>query len=162
MPMLPVKVVVFTVLVPGTIVAAIPYSLLGENPAPHSGPLGLLGLVPLALGVSVYLSCAWEFASTGWGTPAPIDPPRTLVVRGLYRVVRNPMYVGVLMILIGESIFFSSLAILQYAVVVWLMFHIFVVCYEEPTLGKKFGAAYEEYRRKVSRWIPHRPISARP
>jgi protein-S-isoprenylcysteine O-methyltransferase Ste14 len=81
-------------------------------------------------------------------------PAKTLVVRGLYRVVRNPMYVGVLLILIGESMGFSSLAIFQYTLVVWLMFHVFVIFYEEPALRKKFGAAYEEYRRSVSRWIP--------
>ena len=71
------------------------------------------------------------------------------------------MYVGVLLILIGESIIFSSLAILQYALFVWLMFHLFVVFYEEPTLRKKFGATYDEYRKSVSRWVPHRPIPAR-
>jgi protein-S-isoprenylcysteine O-methyltransferase Ste14 len=160
--MLLAKVVVFTVLVPGTVVVAIPYSLLREHPAPRPGLSGLLGLLPLTLGVCVYLWCAWDFACAGRGTPAPIDPPRMLVVRGLYRVVRNPMYVGVLLILIGESMFFSSLAILRYTLVVWLMFHLFIVLYEEPTLRKKFGAAYEEYRRNVSRWIPHRPIPARP
>jgi protein-S-isoprenylcysteine O-methyltransferase Ste14 len=159
--MLLAKVVIFTILVPGTIVAAIPYLLLRGEPAPHPGFLRLLGLLPLALGVSVYLWCAWDFASTGRGTPAPIDPPRMLVARGLYRVVRNPMYVGVLLVLIGESMVFSSRVILQYAFFVWLMFHLFVVFYEEPTLRKKFGAAYEEYRRNVSRWIPHRPIPAR-
>jgi protein-S-isoprenylcysteine O-methyltransferase Ste14 len=118
MAMLLAKVVIFTVLVPGTIAIAIPYSLLAEEPIPHTGPLGLLGLLPLTLGVAFYLWCAWDFASTGRGTPAPIDPPRILVARGLYRVVRNPMYVGVLLILIGESIIFSSLAILQYALFV--------------------------------------------
>jgi protein-S-isoprenylcysteine O-methyltransferase Ste14 len=162
MAMLLAKVILFTVLVPGTVVVAIPYSLLREHPVPRPGLPGLLGLLPLSLGVCVYLWCAWDFASTGRGTPAPIDPPRMLVVRGLYRAVRNPMYVGVLLILIGESMFFSSLAILRYTFVVWLMFHLFVVFYEEPTLRKKFGAAYEEYRRSVSRWIPHRPIPARP
>ncbi len=161
MAMLLAKVVIFTVLVPGTIAVAIPYSLLTEEPMPHTGPLGLLGLLPLTLGVAFYLWCAWDFASAGRGTPAPIDPPRMLVARGLYRVVRNPMYVGVLLILIGESIIFSSLAILQYALFVWLMFHLFVVFYEEPTLRKKFGATYDEYRKSVSRWVPHRPIPAR-
>ena len=159
--MLLAKVVIFTVLVPGTIAVAIPYSLLTEEQVPHTGPLGLLGLLALTLGVTFYLWCAWDFASAGRGTPAPIDPPRMLVARGLYRVVRNPMYVGVLLILIGESIIFSSLAILQYTLVVWLMFHLFVVFYEEPTLRKKFGATYDEYRKSVSRWVPHRPISAR-
>jgi len=161
MAMLLAKVVIFTVLVPGTIAVAIPYSLLTEEQVPHTGPLGLLGLLALTLGVTFYLWCAWDFASAGRGTPAPIDPPRMLVARGLYRVVRNPMYVGVLLILIGESIIFSSLAILQYTLVVWLMFHLFVVFYEEPTLRKKFGATYDEYRKSVSRWVPHRPISAR-
>jgi protein-S-isoprenylcysteine O-methyltransferase Ste14 len=160
--MLLAKVILFTVLVPGTIAVAIPYSLLRGDPVPHPGPLELLGLPPLALGVFVYLWCAWDFASAGRGTPAPIDPPKMLVVRGLYRVVRNPMYIGVLLILIGESMVFSSLAIFQYTLVVWLMFHVFVIFYEEPALRKKFGAAYEEYRRTVSRWIPHRPIQARP
>jgi protein-S-isoprenylcysteine O-methyltransferase Ste14 len=156
-----IKVVIFTILVPGTIVAVIPYALLGEESTKHPGPLGLLGLLPLALGVVFYLWCAWDFAAGGRGTPAPIDPPRLLVARGLYRVVRNPMYVGVLLILIGESIVFASSTILLYALVVWLMFHLFVVFYEEPALRKKFGMAYDEYRRSVSRWLPRRPIPGR-
>jgi protein-S-isoprenylcysteine O-methyltransferase Ste14 len=115
----------------------------------------------IASGAAFYLWCAWEFAAAGLGTPAPIDPPKVLVARGLYRVVRNPMYVGVLLVLLGESLVFGSWALLRYAVLVWLCFHLFVVLYEEPALRRKFGASYEGYRKRVWRWTPRLPPRGR-
>jgi protein-S-isoprenylcysteine O-methyltransferase Ste14 len=150
---------IFTVLVPGTVTVVIPYPLLGSGPKTISH-FGLIGASAIALGLAVYLWCALDFATAGRGTPAPVDPPKILVARGLYRMVRNPMYVGVLLILLGESITFASLPILQYTVVVWLFFHLFVVFYEEPTLKQKFGASYEEYRKNVPRWIPRAPTDS--
>ena len=91
---------------------------------------------------------------TGRGTPAPIDPPKELVARGLYRYVRNPMYVGVMSILVGEALIFASRTLVWYAVTVFIGFNLFVLLYEEPTLRHKFGAAYERYCAAVPRWLP--------
>ena len=84
----------------------------------------------IAPGAALYLWCAWAFVTAGQGTPAPVDPPKRLVATGLYRMVRNPMYVGIVLILLGESIVFASLTLLGYAVLVWLCCHLFVVLYE--------------------------------
>jgi protein-S-isoprenylcysteine O-methyltransferase Ste14 len=149
-----VKTVIFTILVPGTVTVIIPRAVASDAQPPNL--FSAIGFLPMALGVVVYLSCAWDFASAGQGTPAPIDPPRNLVDRGLYRFVRNPRYVGVLLILAGEGIAFRSLRILYYALFVWLFFHLFVVFYEEPALKRKFGASYEEYLSRVPRWVPRR------
>jgi protein-S-isoprenylcysteine O-methyltransferase Ste14 len=151
------KTLIFSVLVPGTVAACVPYRILSAQP--ESAPLALgaarfVGIPLMVLGALGYLWCAWDFATKGLGTPAPIDPPRTLVAQGLYRHVRNPMYVSVLLVLLGESLFFESRRLLLYAGVVWLIVHSFVLAYEEPTLRRKFGAAYEEYRRRVPRWLP--------
>ena len=151
-----IKTVIFTILVPGTVTVYLPYRLLGPG-ATVASPFGLLGALPIVLGAMVYLWCAWDFAMAGHGTPAPIDPPKILVATGPYRVVRNPMYMGVLLILLGESVAFASFPILYYALVVWLFFHLFVVLYEEPTLRQKFGSSYQEYCNTVSRWIPRPP-----
>lgn len=93
----------------------------------------------MGLGAALVLWCAWAFASAGEGTPAPMDPPKRLVATGLYRMVRNPMYIGLVLILLGESIVFASLPVLRHAVFVWLCFHLFVVLNEEPALRRKFG-----------------------
>jgi protein-S-isoprenylcysteine O-methyltransferase Ste14 len=153
-----VKTLIFTILVPGMVAVAVPYWLLGSGARPDSSwwPVGVLLIAP---GVALYLSCAWAFVTAGQGTPAPIDPPRRLVATGLYRMVRNPMYVGVVLILLGESIVFASLTLLGYAVLVWLCCHLFVVLYEEPALRRNFGASYKEYCKSVPRWIP--PARAR-
>jgi protein-S-isoprenylcysteine O-methyltransferase Ste14 len=145
-----IKTLIFTVLVPGTVTVLLPRWLLGRG-ARLQWPIGM---VPLALGALIYLRCAWDFATAGRGTPAPIDPPKKLVARGLYRFVRNPMYWGVLLVVLGESVLFASAVLLRYAVAAWFFFHCFVVLYEEPALHSKFGPAYEEYRKDVPRWIP--------
>ena len=108
----------------------------------------------IGAGTAIYLRCAWDFAYHGRGTPAPIDPPKILIFRGLHRFVRNPMYLGVLCVIFGQAELFRSVRILIYGVCLWLVFHLFVIVYEEPTLRKQFGASYEEYRRMVPRWIP--------
>jgi protein-S-isoprenylcysteine O-methyltransferase Ste14 len=94
------------------------------------------------------------FYSARRGTPAPIDPPKELVVRGLYRYVRNPMYVGVLSVLIGEALLFESARLFWYGAAVFLLFNLFVILYEEPALGRKFGKSYQDYRAAVGRWLP--------
>lgn len=153
------KVLAFTVLVPGMGTVLIPYLLLRVDPSKggmHHPLPSALGLLLILVGVSIYLRCAWDFAVFGRGTPAPIDPPRRLVVRGLYRHVRNPMYLGVLSVLIGEVWLFESAVLAWYMVAVAVGFHVFVVAYEEPTLRGMFGEAYENYCTAVGRWIPRR------
>lgn len=150
------KTLIFTIIVPGAIAALIPYLLLSRNPSPFARiePFQLLGLIPMAIGAAIYFRCAWDFASTGKGTPAPIDPPKRLVARGLYRFVRNPMYVGVLLALLGEAWLFRSSALLIYAAIVFTWEHLFVVFYEEPALRRKFGESYSDYLARTPRWIP--------
>ena len=145
---------IFTVLVPGTVTVVVPYLLLPRGAGLGIGPAGFFGAPLMALGMGCYFWCVWDFALRGGGTPAPIDAPNTLVVTGPYRYVRNPMYLGVESLVLGEAILFSSWSLLEYAGLLAVGFHLFVVLYEERTLRKKFGAAYEDYRKTVPRWIP--------
>ncbi len=157
--MLLLKNLLFTVLVPGTVAGLVPYVILsrGADSTVAWGPMQWLALVLGVLGAGVYTWCVWDFASRGRGTPAPIDAPRTLVVSGPYRYVRNPMYWGVLLVLVGEVAFFASGALLLYTLV-WLgVVHLFVLLYEEPALRRRFDGSYEHYRGVVRRWIPGRP-----
>ena len=151
------KTLIFSILVPGTVAGVIPWLLLqgSSNLVPMIPSVWMVGLLPILLGVGLYLWCAGAFAFLGKGTPAPIDAPKVLVVQGFYRWVRNPMYVAVLMVVIGEAILFRSFLLAGYAMVLWGVFHIFVVFVEEPTLRRQFGASYERYLRTVPRWIPH-------
>ena len=152
-----IKTLIFTILVPGTVTILIPRWLLASAAGVERYNIGVvryLGLVPVVVGASIYLWCASDFTFAGKGTPAPIDPPKELVARGLYRYVRNPMYVGVASVLIGEALLFQSLTLLEYAGAVLLMFHLFVVLYEEPALARKFGDSYLRFREEVPRWIP--------
>ena len=118
-----------------------------------------LALLPLALGTATYLWCLWDFATFGRGTPAPVDAPKKLVVRGLYRFCRNPMYVGVLTVILGWVVWFWSWQLLIYAIGVWLMFQTFIVLYEEPALRRLFGDEFETYTQRVGRWLPWLPSS---
>lgn len=115
-----------------------------------------LAAIPSVLGFAVALRCVWDFGWTGRGTPAPIIPPSRLVVVGFYRYVRNPMYLGFAAGWIGLWIIFgrANLALIAVVAAIALGVHLFVVFYEEPTLRRKFGAAYEEYCRNVCRWQP--------
>jgi len=150
-----IRTVVFTVLVPGTVVALIPRWILPTGAPWHADILGIFGLILAAVGAAIYLWCAfWAFANYGQGTPLPLDPPKRLVAHGLCRVMRNPMYVGVGMLVASETIGFRSINLAIY-LLIWSAFvFLFVLFYEEPTLQKKFGAEYEEYRRDVPRWLP--------
>ena len=151
------KTLLWSVFVPGTLTILVPYWLLSYRPELFPLNLSVLrfaGLMPIALGAMFYLWCAWDFTVTGRGTPAPFDPPKEMVARGLYHYVRNPMYVAALLVLTGEAIMFQSGSILIYAAIVFSFFHLWVILYEEPTLRRKFGAAYDRYCMKVDRWIP--------
>ena len=146
------KNLLFTVLVPGTVGVYLPLSL--AQGAPVAGPALVVALVLLAAGGAIYTWCVWDFASFGRGTPAPIDAPRRLVVRGLYRYVRNPMYVGVLTVILGWAVLFQSMQVFLYAIGVGTCFHLLVVHYEEHRLTRQFGAEYREYCASVGRWLP--------
>lgn len=148
------------VLFPGTVTVGIPYWLVSSVPVihrPNPGPLHFFGLPLMVVGGIGLLRCIWQFFAEGRGTLAPVDPPKHLVVHGLYRLVRNPMYVCVLLVLLGEAIFFQSQAILIEAGVFFLGTHLFITLYEEPALRKQFGASYEHYVQKVGRWVPRLP-----
>ena len=95
-----------------------------------------------------------RFALQGLGTPAPIAPTQRLVVTGLYRYVRNPIYIAVVAVIFGQALLFGDWRLLWYGALLWLAFHLFVVMYEEPTLKESFGAEYEAFRINVPRWIP--------
>lgn len=118
------------------------------------GPPQLIGIVVSLIGAAIAVWCILSFAVLGRGTPAPFDPPRRLVVRGPYRYVRNPMYLGAGLALAGAAIFYQSHALIAYAFLFLLAMHAFVIWYEEPTLGRTFGQDYEAYRRQVHRWWP--------
>lgn len=153
--MLALRAIFFTLLMPGTAVVWIPRMLLArETSRPELGLFRWAGLPLIVAGAAVLLACIVDFARKGRGTLAPIDPPRNLVAAGLYRYVRNPMYVGVVTTLIGEAVFFESKRLAIFAVAAWLIFHLFVVLYEEPHLAGAFGDEYWEYRKAVPRWIP--------
>jgi protein-S-isoprenylcysteine O-methyltransferase Ste14 len=150
------KTALFIFFVPGTVIIAIPLGIIlpGDRALIDPGLLRWLA-IPLWLGGSaVLLWCAVDFVRQGRGTPAPVEAPKALVVGGLYRYVRNPMYVGVLAATAGHVFWFGSLRIAGYVLALWLIFHLFVSVYEEPHLRKTFGAAYERYCKSVPRWIP--------
>jgi protein-S-isoprenylcysteine O-methyltransferase Ste14 len=105
-------------------------------------------------GLIIYFWCIWDFAAIGRGTPAPIDPPKILVVHGLYQYVRNPMYIGVLLLLVAESPFFESSSLFKYVVGTFICFHLFIVLYEEANLRRRFGESYIHYCQSVNRWLP--------
>jgi protein-S-isoprenylcysteine O-methyltransferase Ste14 len=148
------KTILFTILVPGSVLVLIPSWILRGFSRPERGPLAWLGLFLIVLGAAIYFRCAWEFAVRGLGTPAPIAPTKFLVTTALHRYVRNPMYIGVLGVLLGEAAFFRALVLLKYAAFCFAAAYLFVVFYEEPTLRRQFGESYEQYRRSVPRWIP--------
>jgi protein-S-isoprenylcysteine O-methyltransferase Ste14 len=125
---------------------------LGAPAAPGLAQAG--GMVVAALGAALALWCVFTFVFVGKGTPAPFDPPRRLVVRGPYRYVRNPMYLGAGLALAGAAIAYGSAGLAAYAAGFLLAMHAFVVAYEEPTLRATFGADYERYCLQVRRWRP--------
>jgi protein-S-isoprenylcysteine O-methyltransferase Ste14 len=149
---------VFLVIAPGTVAVYVPWRISHWHAAPPLlgfAPFRTIGVLLIAAGLPVLLDSFARFAMQGLGTPAPIAPPRHLVVTGLYRYVRNPMYVAVVSLIFGQGLFFGSVRLLEYGLAVWLVFHLFVLLYEEPTLRQSFGADYRQFCANVPRWIPH-------
>jgi protein-S-isoprenylcysteine O-methyltransferase Ste14 len=156
--MLWLRTALFTILVPGTEFVLIPLVvvLLDLGPRLELGPVRYSGLVPLLAGLIVILRCFADFVRRGRGTPAIYDPPRELVVTGLYRYVRNPQYVGVVLVIVGEALLTGMVVLFGYAALMAVGYHLFVRYYEEPTLGRLFGEPYASYREAVPRWLPRR------
>ena len=154
-----VRTVLFAFAFMGTVLVYVPYFLAsGPGTAYWTlGPWRYLGLLPLAAGIAGLARCLRDFAVLGRGTPAPFDPPQQLVATGLYRWVRNPMYLSALSLLVGESMLLEAPVLLRYAVGFFLATHLFVVLYEEPALRRKFGESYDRYRATVPRWVTRRP-----
>ena len=147
---------VFTIVVPGLGAVFVPWWILTRPDVPAE-PTAWLGVAVIGVGALLYLRCAWIFAVVGRGTPGPWDAPRRIVSVGLYRWVRNPIYLATLLVVLGEAWLFVSLPLLLYAGAMAIAFHLFVIAYEERTLRRRFGDAYLEYLRTVPRWIPRTP-----
>ena len=149
------KTAIFTIFVPGTVAGYLPWTLRGRATVATYGVETAAAIAVIIIGILIYLHTAfWGFAYTGGGTPAPIAPTKILVVHGLHRHVRNPMYIGVALIIAGQAWLFHSRHIAIYLACVLAIVNFFVLVYEEPTLRKQFGDQYEQYKKSVPRWIP--------
>jgi len=149
------RTLIFTIFVPGFWTIMMPYWLLPRGTRPNLRGAGAAGWLLIAAGIALYFACAfWGFALRGKGTPLPIDPPKKLVVEGPYGLVRNPMYWSVFSVMLGEAAVFHSVGLAELAVAFFAGVNLFVLLYEEPALRRKFGAEYEEYCRRVPRWLP--------
>jgi protein-S-isoprenylcysteine O-methyltransferase Ste14 len=145
------------VLAPGVIAGFVPWLITGwtpEGPGYWWVPAQILGGALAAAGVLVLVHAFVRFLTEGRGTPVPIAPPKRLVVGGLYRYVRNPMYVAVEAVILGQALLLARLDLVIYAAFVALVTTLFVVAYEEPELSRRFGSDYADYRRRVGRWLP--------
>ncbi|OGO48517.1 MAG: hypothetical protein A2Z30_04585 [Chloroflexi bacterium RBG_16_64_43] len=146
-----------TLLVPGVASLVVPYFILRATGQPLLRALGAVQIAALLLafgGAAMVVWVSFSFVRHGGGTPVPVVPPKRFVSHGLYRWVRNPMYVGALLVLVGVVIFYGSLWVLVYAAGLWAALHSFTVLFEEPQLKRRFGAPYETYLKEVPRWIP--------
>lgn len=142
---------IFTVVMPGMVAGLIPYLLASRDADRGSGSAA--GLVLIALGAAIYFWCLFDFIRAR-GTPAPIAPTEEMVSRGLYRIIRNPMYVGVLTVIAGQALWFGSWLAVLYGLIVFIAVHLFIIGYEEPTLRRTFGEGYDRYCQRVPRWVP--------
>jgi protein-S-isoprenylcysteine O-methyltransferase Ste14 len=155
---------VFFAIAPGIVAGLVPWWLTGwrvRHPLPYWywAPLLVAGVVLLAAGASALVGAFVRFVVEGAGTPAPPAPTRELVVGGLYRHVRNPMYLAVVSTVVGQALVLGQLVLLPYAAAVWAAVAAFARWYEEPALARRFGAQYEVYRGAVPGWRPRLPGS---
>jgi protein-S-isoprenylcysteine O-methyltransferase Ste14 len=153
---LAIRSIAWAALLPGVFAGYLPWRFFGlaHVQLTMRNPFHAVGLVCIGFGVGLLATCIWQFAYSGRGTLAPVDPPRELVVRGPYRYVRNPMYLAVTTIVLGEILLTRSLALLTYWAAWFAAVNLFVIGYEEPTLRRQFGASYERYTQTVGRWLP--------
>lgn len=153
----------FLLVAPGVVAGLVPWWITGwQGDSPRAAAVA--GALLVAAGAAVLLHAFFEFAWHGLGTPAPAAPTERLVVRGPYRFVRNPMYVAVEAVVLGQVLLFASAALAVYLVLVALTMAAFVRAYEEPTLSETYGAEYDEFRAAVPRWLPrptpwHQPVA---
>jgi len=148
---------IFLVIAPGLIAGYVPWLICRwrmSSPFVDSLPIRVIGGLLIAAGLPVLLDSFRRFAIEGLGTPAPAMPPRSLVVTGWYRFVRNPMYVAVASLIFGQGLLFGNVGVLEYGFLVGAGFYGFVLVYEEPTLQRTFGKEYERFCANVPRWIP--------
>lgn len=153
------RAVTYSTLFIGFVLIFLPARVLSRSGvvAPAAiGPWQNAGMLVAAAGAALAVSCIVTFALVGKGTPAPFDPPRRLVVRGPYRFVRNPMYIGAGLAMAGAALYYQSFALFGYIVLFFLVTHLFVAVYEEPTLRRTFGNDYTSYCNEVGRWWPRR------
>jgi protein-S-isoprenylcysteine O-methyltransferase Ste14 len=151
---------VFLVLAPGTVAGLVPWLITGWRPGHAALAAVVIGAVLIAAGCGVLLYAFAQFVIEGVGTPAPPAPTERLVIRGLYRYVRNPMYLAVLAVVVGQALVLGRPVLLVYAAAIAAAFATFVRLYEEPTLARRYGAQYEAYRERVPAWLPvRRPAS---
>jgi protein-S-isoprenylcysteine O-methyltransferase Ste14 len=150
-------------LLPTTVTLVVPYFMLSSRPAglawaPAATPLGLAAILAgaclLATGLGLICTTVWQFATRGRGTLAPWDPPKHLVVAGVYRYVRNPMISGVVLVLLGEALVLRSGAVLTWAALFFAINATYIPLLEEPLLERRFGDGYSEYKAHVPRWLP--------
>jgi protein-S-isoprenylcysteine O-methyltransferase Ste14 len=154
---------VFVAVVPGTVIGLVPYLITGwrvEAPLLGLAVLRWVGAGLILFATPVFVDFLARFALEGRGTPAPIAPTEHLVVRGVFQYVRNPGYVAVLSLVVGQALLFGSAWLLAYVAALGVGFHLFVLLYEEPTLRAQFGEEYEAYCRRVPRWVPRLRRSA--
>ena len=148
---------VFFALAPGTVAGLVPWWLTGwrlGRPLADWAPLRVLGALLVGAGLGVLVHAFVRFVVEGLGTPAPVAPTERLVVGGLYRHVRNPMYLAVVAAIVGQALLLWQWVLVPYAAVVAVAFVVFVLGYEQPSLQRQFGSQYDAYRRAVPAWWP--------
>ncbi len=157
------KLIVFTLIIPGFAVGYVPYTIYSSQQIFEISIFRYVGLILIPLGVLIYMWSAINFLRQGKGTPAIWftkglkfligQEPTKLVSAGLYKISRNPMYLGVIFIVLGQSILFESKTILAYTLILSTIFHFVIIFLEEPHLKKKYGKEYESYLKNTSRWL---------
>ena len=150
--------VIFFFVAPGLVEGLLPWLLSGgwqfRTPFPGYGIVRVVGAIIIVGGFAALLASFARFALVGRGTPAPVAPTERLIVGGFYRYVRNPMYIAALSTILGQALFFGSLEVFLYFVVLFLLVHLFVLLYEEPTMRRTYGAEYDAFAAAVPSWLP--------
>lgn len=148
---------IFTILQPGVVTVLVPYLILrwrGYDLTPDTWQAShFVGIALMVVGTAIVLTCVMRFVTDGKGTISPVDPTKKLVIRGLYRYSRNPMYVGATTLLVGEAIFWWSPELALYAAIVFVAFNLVIILHEEPRLRREFGEEYRDYVAQVRRWV---------